>query len=213
MNLTFTSKALDKLAPKGKDYITYHGSNERGTGRLGMRVYPTGKKIFVYRYFVGKSTKFQTLGSYPEMSLSAALAHFESLSVSKDMIRKPVKGQGTLAELFDAHEADYKAAGKRGYHHFISLRASIAKSGLLPESTIANKISSNDCREFLSYVYKSTEGKREWVNEVRSCLSALFGYGMRCDKSPAMETVNLKFDIPFNPVAAIPTLQCKRHFI
>ena len=34
MNLTFTSKALDKLAVKDKPYIVYHASGERGTGCL-----------------------------------------------------------------------------------------------------------------------------------------------------------------------------------
>ncbi|HKM98251.1 MAG TPA: hypothetical protein VJY99_16395 [Buttiauxella sp.] len=96
---------------------------------------------------------------------SAALAQFESFAVSKDVIRKPLaERQGTLGELFDAHKADYEAAGKRG-----------------------------------------------WVNEIRSYRSALFGYGMRCDKSPIMDAVSLKFDIPFNPVKmkcanAIPTV-------
>lgn len=97
MNLTFTSKALDKLTPKSSAYIAYHASGERGTGRLGLRVCPTGKKAFVYRYFVGTAAKFQTLGSYPEMPLSTALAQFEALSVSKDVIKTPGKQQpGTL---------------------------------------------------------------------------------------------------------------------
>ncbi len=211
MNLTFTSKVLDKLTPKDNAYIAYHASGERGTGRLGLRVYPTGKKAFVYRYFVGTAAKFQTLGSYPEMALSTAFAKFEALSVSKDVIKTSGKQQlGTLGELFDAHEADYKAAGKRAYHHFISLRASIANSGLLPQSTIANRITSSDCRAFLSHVYKAT-GKRTWVNEVRSRLSALIGFGMRCDKSIENDTVNLKFDIPFNPVTPIPVLECEAY--
>ena len=201
MNLTFTSKALDKLTPKSSAYIAYHASGERGTGRLGLRVCPTGKKAFVYRYFVGTAAKFQTLGSYPEMPLSTALAQFEALSVSKD----------GLVSSSQAHWASCSTRTKQTIKQrvnaliIISLRTSIADSGLLPESTIANRITSSDCCTYLTYVLKNT-GKRVWVNEVRSLLSA-----MCCDKSVDNETANLKFDIPFNPVTPIPVLECEAY--
>lgn len=207
MNIVFSSKALDRLPAKTSPYIVYHASGERGTGRLGVRVYTTGKKKFIYRHFVGKTAKFQTLGEYPDMPLSKALEQFEALSESKDVIKTASKGAGTLEALFEAHKEDFFAAGKRSYKHYISLRSVIAESGLLPESTIANKITTNDCRAILNYVYKTT-GKRQWVNEVRSYMCALFSWGMKSDKSPVMDVVQSKFDIPFNPVTAIPTLAC-----
>ncbi|WP_207767619.1 hypothetical protein [Lelliottia aquatilis] len=48
------------------------------------------------------------------MALSDALAQFESLSVSQDVIRKAaVSASDTLADLFEFHKADYLAAGTR----------------------------------------------------------------------------------------------------
>ena len=47
--------------------------------------------------------------------------------------------------------------------------------------------------------------------EVRSYMCALFSWGMKSDKSPVMDVVQSKFDIPFNPVTAIPTLACESY--
>ncbi|HED3855157.1 Arm DNA-binding domain-containing protein [Enterobacter soli] len=61
MQINFTTKALNNLSPKPAAYMAYHASGERGTGRIGVRVYSSGRKTFVYRHFVGKTAKFQTL--------------------------------------------------------------------------------------------------------------------------------------------------------
>ncbi len=50
MKINFTTKAIENLSPKAAAYIAYHASGERGTGRVGVRVYPSGRKTFVYRH-------------------------------------------------------------------------------------------------------------------------------------------------------------------
>lgn len=130
MQINFTTKALDNLSPKPAAYIAYHASGECGTGRIGVRVYPSGRKTFVYRHFVSKTAKFQTLGEYPSMSISSALEKFESLSSCSDVI-KVTKTSGTLADLFEAHKTDFIASGKRAYHHYKTLRSTISNSELL----------------------------------------------------------------------------------
>ncbi len=205
MQINFTTKALENLTPKAAAYIAYHASGERGTGRVGVRVYPSGRKTFVYRHFVGKTAKFQTLGEYPSMSISSALEKFESLSSCPDVIKVSTRS-GTLADLFDAHKADFIASGKRTYHHFESLRSTITASALLPESTIAKKITTNDIRAVLNFVYQRTQ-KRAWVNQVRTYMHTLFAWGVKCDKSPLLDKPNIMFDIPFNAVSAIPVLE------
>jgi len=57
MNIVFSSKALDRLPAKTSPYIVYHASGERGMGRLGVRLYTTGKKKFIYRHFVANLMK------------------------------------------------------------------------------------------------------------------------------------------------------------
>ncbi|HGL6355718.1 TPA: hypothetical protein ACKFMB_000026 [Citrobacter amalonaticus] len=53
-------------------------------------------------------------------------------------------------------------AGKRSYKHYISLCSVIAESGLLPESTIANKITTHDWGDiFLSM---------NWLSALTMCI-------------------------------------------
>lgn len=87
LQINVTTNALDNLSPKPAAYIAYHASGERGTGRIGVCVYSSGRKTFVYRHFVGKTAKFQTLGEYPSMSISSALEKFESLSSCSDVTK------------------------------------------------------------------------------------------------------------------------------
>ncbi len=96
-----------------------------------MRVDLYGRKTFLYRHFVGKIAIFLTPGEYPAMSISSALEKFENLSSCSDVI-KVTKTSGTLAELFGGHKTDFIASGKRTYHHYKTLRSTIAASGLLP---------------------------------------------------------------------------------
>lgn len=130
MQINFTTNALDNLSPKPAAYIAYHASGERGTGRIGVCVYSSGRKTFVYRHFVGKTAKFQTLGEYPSMSISSAFEKFESLYLCSDVI-KVTKTSGTLANLFEAHKTDFIASGKRTYHHYKTLHSTISNSELL----------------------------------------------------------------------------------
>ncbi|ALD78140.1 Integrase [Citrobacter portucalensis] len=52
----------------------WSNSAQRGTGRLGVKVQPSGSKVFYFRYYVekGKKEKFIQLGIWPEMKLVTA---------------------------------------------------------------------------------------------------------------------------------------------
>ncbi|MNZ69189.1 Phage integrase family protein [compost metagenome] len=139
------------------------------------------------------------------MTISSALEKFESLSVCPDVIKVSTKN-GTLADLFEAHKTDFLASGKRTYHHFETLRSVIRESGLLSESTIAKKITTNDVRAILNNVYQRTQ-KRAWVNQIRTYMHTLFSWGVKSDKSPLLDKPDIRFDILFNPVTPIPVLE------
>jgi hypothetical protein len=62
-----------------------------------------------------------------------------------------------LADLFKAHKIDFIVSGKRTYHHYKTLRSTIAGSGLLQVKTIAKNITSNDVRAVLNHVYQHTK--------------------------------------------------------
>jgi len=62
-----TNLKLKSLKPKEKDYLVSVG------GGMSVRVYPSGKKKFIYRYKItGQKEKKHVIGEYPEISLSKA---------------------------------------------------------------------------------------------------------------------------------------------
>jgi len=63
---------------------------------------------------------------------------------------KVARKNGTLADLFEAHKADFIASGKREYHHYIALRSTLLETGLLPESTIVKKSLLTISEQFLT---------------------------------------------------------------
>ena len=67
-----TDSLIRGLKPKKSAYQQWDSTGERGAGRLGVKVQPSGQKVFYFRYFVDASAKMVQLGKYPEMSLTSA---------------------------------------------------------------------------------------------------------------------------------------------
>ena len=63
---------------------------------------------------------------------------------------KVARKNGTLADLLEAHKADFIASGKRAYLHYIALRSTLLETGLLPESTIVKKSLLTISEQFLT---------------------------------------------------------------
>ena len=98
--MKFTDRSLTALKPKEKRYEV---SEDNGRG-LGIRVLPSGKKTFIYRFkFQGKS-RGMMLGSFPngphkdEISLAEAhLRHANARSLLKQNIDPAAKHQAEIA--------------------------------------------------------------------------------------------------------------------
>jgi len=67
----FTDMAIKNLAPAEKEYT------RREKGGFGIRVFPSGRKVFFYMYRVDGQRKFLNLGDYPATSLKDARAEYE----------------------------------------------------------------------------------------------------------------------------------------
>ncbi|MFH2773305.1 Arm DNA-binding domain-containing protein, partial [Citrobacter freundii] len=74
MAANLTETAIRGLKTKSTAYYVWSNSAQRGTGRLGVKVQPSGSKVFYFRYYVdkGKKEKFIQLGIWPEMKLVTA---------------------------------------------------------------------------------------------------------------------------------------------
>lgn len=74
MAANLTETAIRGLKTKSTAYYVWSNSAQRGTGRLGVKVQPSGSKVFYFRYYIekGKNEKFIQLGIWPEMKLVTA---------------------------------------------------------------------------------------------------------------------------------------------
>lgn len=69
-----TDSRIKGIKPKEHAYYIWQISGTRGTGRLGLKIYPSGRKVFVYKYHKAGARKFLSLGDYPTISLAEATA-------------------------------------------------------------------------------------------------------------------------------------------
>ncbi|MDU6441034.1 MAG: Arm DNA-binding domain-containing protein, partial [Pantoea sp.] len=67
-----TDSMVRGLKARDSAYQVWDKSGERGAGRLGVKVEPSGQRVFYYRYYWDAKRHFIQLGRYPEMSLAQA---------------------------------------------------------------------------------------------------------------------------------------------
>jgi len=60
------------LKARDSAYQVWDKSGERGAGRLGVKVEPSGQRVFYYRYYWDAKRHFIQLSRYPEMLLAQA---------------------------------------------------------------------------------------------------------------------------------------------
>jgi hypothetical protein len=72
MSDNLTVSLISCLKPKRTAYYEWDKSGERGAGRLGVKVEPSGQRVFYYRYFWQGKRQFILLGRFPELSLAQA---------------------------------------------------------------------------------------------------------------------------------------------
>jgi hypothetical protein len=64
-NLTMlTATQIQSAVNKSSSYYLWDQSGQRGTGSLGVKVLPSGKKQFVFRYYQQRKERFISLGLF-----------------------------------------------------------------------------------------------------------------------------------------------------
>ncbi|HAT7708183.1 TPA: DUF4102 domain-containing protein, partial [Enterobacter roggenkampii] len=132
MAANLTETAIRGLKTKSTSYYVWSNSAQRGTGRLGVKVQPSGSKVFYFRYYVekGKKEKFIQLGIWPEMKLVTAneLAkkygawlvegkepqqELEQQRLAEEHIMQIHRSQGSFEELVHGYVNKMKLDNKR----------------------------------------------------------------------------------------------------
>lgn len=86
MTQKFTDLFLKGLKPKNKEYTA------REKGGFGVRVLPTGRKVFFYLYRVDGQRRFLNLGDYPGVKLEEARKAFEAAAAQVKLLKNGLPG-------------------------------------------------------------------------------------------------------------------------
>lgn len=86
MLIKFTDMYLKNLKPKISEYTV------REKGGFGVRVMPTGRKVFFYQYRIDGQRRFLNLGVYPDLELKDARKKYEAAASQVNLLKSGLPG-------------------------------------------------------------------------------------------------------------------------
>lgn len=224
--MQFTATGIAGLKPKQKPYEVFDNSGQRGTGRLGVRVNVSGLKIFIYRYYIGKSRAYIKLGvlsnNYglvearkkaneygalltqgidPKQYLLEQEGQKEADKLELAAQQQEEAKRGSIEQLFHSYTSQMKKDGKRTYTATLTALEKETYP-VVPKQTKAKDVTVNQIIEILAKMIE--RGAVTQSNRVRSYLMAAFNYGMKHDHDPANRAVDVLYGLQLNPVAPVP---------
>lgn len=223
--MSFTNRFIQSLKAKKTSYYKADTSAKRGVGRLVVKVYPSERKRFYFRYYRDSKREFIPIGDYPSMSLleanNKASFYTQQLTQGIDPIdfieetnAKKLKEEeeakqlakveamkGSVRQLFEGYTQDMKKQGKRTADAVMeALERDVIP--ILGENTKASDVTANDIKLVISKLIQ--RGSEVQSNRIRSYIMAGFNYAIRHDNDPAYMNREALFGITYNPVLAIP---------
>ena len=208
---------------KASAYYEWEDDGTKGTGRLGVKIFSSGSKRFIFRYFVSGKPKFINIGNAPT-SKEDALSLVEARKLAKEygaMLQKGVdprlelgtikkqaedkakaeQQQGSIEQLFHSYTQQMEKDGKRTFKAVLNSLEKEVYPHIEP-TTKAKDVTKDDLITILAHMIR--RGAVTQSNRVRSYLMAAFNYGLAHDNDPANFIDDAKFGLVFNPVSAIP---------
>jgi integrase len=224
-----TPNKITGLLKKNSAYYVSDDDGTKGMGRLCVKIYPSGSKRFVFRYFVGTKANFILIGNVPNdggktsdkalgMSLAdarekakeygAMLQRGVDPRLEQGIINQEKENQvkleaqkGSIEQLFTSYTAQMEKDGKRTFKTVLSALEKETYP-FIPPATKAKDVTKDDLISVLAHMIK--RGANTQSNRVRSYLMAAFNYGLSHDNDPANYIGTAKFGLLYNPVSAIP---------
>lgn len=197
-----TDSKIRGLKPKTSAYYTWQAAATRGTGRLGVKTYPSGRKVFVYRHFISGKEKFVTLGDFPALTLAEATSKARDAA---DNVGKPavaVIEHATLKQLFDDYIEDQKKRGKRSWEKTQGRLNQVLACTHIDGKDAAKDVTPDQIKRVLAEFIE--RGASAGANKVRANLHAVFNFGLFADNDPANVNKKAVYGMDRNPVAVIP---------
>ncbi|MFQ2527331.1 tyrosine-type recombinase/integrase [Aeromonas caviae] len=216
--MPLTHNEIAALEVKASAYYKMDDGRTRGAGGLGVKVLPTGGKMFVFRYTRNENRAFIQLGRFPTLSLAEAREKAKALGQMirdgldpKDELARQTREreqeqreheqQGTIDQLFKSYTEQMKKDGKRT-HAAVLLALEKETYPVIKPTTKAKDVTAHDIKVILAHMIR--RGAATQSNRVRSYLMAAFNHGLKHDNDPANFIDDAKFGLVMNPVGAIP---------
>ncbi|NRN30663.1 tyrosine-type recombinase/integrase [Photorhabdus heterorhabditis] len=200
--ILFTDSKIKGIKPKDQAYYVWQASATRGTGRLGIKIYPSGRKVFVYKYHKDGSRRFLTLGDYPSLTLAEATVKAHNASVNALMPEKVTQEHATVKQLFDDYIADQKKRGKRSYEKTENRLNQVLNSKHINKDAPVKDTTPDQIKRVLAEFI--SRGAVAGSNKVRANLHAVFNFGLFADNDPAKINEKVVYGLDRNPVAVVP---------
>lgn len=207
-SVLLTDSKIRGLKPKQSAFYTWQAAATRGTGRLGVKTYPSGRKTFVYRYYVSGKEKFVNLGDFPALSLADATQKAQLAATNAAEPQKVISEHATIKMLFDDYIADQKARGKRSYDKTQNRLNQVLQSKHIDPDMEAKEVKPDHIKHVLAEFIN--RGARAGANKVRSNLHAVFNFGLFADNDPANLGKKTVYALTSNPVSIVPGATWRR---
>ena len=198
--MKFNETWLKTLQPKSAAYRVFEKNLIKG---FGVQVTPKGVVSFFLCYQEGTSTRYKTLGKYPEMSLQqareAAIATRNQVNVGQPVGQRI----GTLQQLCDVYYADLEDEGAKSLETIKRiLQTNVVE--VLGADRLAREITAEDVRLVMHKCIARDAGTM--ANRIRSYLMSAFKSGIYHDNDPRNLGQPLAFNLPGNPVDLVPKI-------
>ncbi|EJR3606043.1 tyrosine-type recombinase/integrase [Vibrio vulnificus] len=213
-----TVNQIKGLKPKDSSHYVWENSRERGKGRFGVKVQPSGSISYTFRYYAGSKAKFINIGKFPGMSLANArkisIQYSDLLSNGidpKEFLEQEAKAKeraeadalkgGSFQQLIEMHTEYKKDKGNRSY---ADEKQKIVDN-VYPYVDIHKKAKDFEPEDFIKALSIPIEqGFEPKSNKIRSILHAAFNFALNNDHNPKYLNHDVRFGIKHNPISAIP---------
>jgi len=225
--LTTRSIETTRPDPSGKDIYLRDGDG------LELRVLPSGKKVWQFRYTFEGKRRILGFGDYNLCSLRDARVHAQEARLALANGSNPAAGQAqrknnkktvpitgnttentpasttkrTLEDLMQAYAEWKKTSGKITHAHNVTITTRLHVTENNPDiaKKPASECTSADIATLIRPIHE--RGKITAAGNFRSMLSAAFQAALQAPYDPMMPKTMLGFDILANPVLALPAIR------
>ncbi|WP_086930236.1 tyrosine-type recombinase/integrase [Agarilytica rhodophyticola] len=206
--MKFIDSVIRNLEPSDKRQVFWCDDS----AGFGLRLTPNGTKTFVYKYMLGRKSRWLTLGKYPQYSIRKARRQYdEYYEQVNDYRRDPVeeiqqkkeanKGIPTFADFLPTYEEVMRLKGKATIDHEIKILNchAVPVIGNKP----LNSVTSSDIDDIQTNILKSAAKQKNASRGGRSAVKHTLVYISQAFELAKKKHKNVVTNNPVNDIESL----------